>query len=159
MKRGLMLPALLISMAASYGQKVESIDRDGLLELLNRNNDTVYVVNFWATWCSPCVAEIDYFEALHRTQSDDKIKVVLVNLDFPNQMDRRVVPFIKEKGLTALVLNMTEMDYDSWIPDVDSSWSGAIPATLIFRGENSDFIGRELSKEELFDRAAAFSTK
>jgi hypothetical protein len=66
---------------------------------------------------------------------------------------------MEEKELTALVLNMTEMDYDSWIPEVDSEWSGAIPATLIFRGENSKFIGRELSKEELFKAVDPFLNK
>ncbi len=146
-------------MTASYGQTVGSINRDGLIELLNRNNDTVYVVNFWATWCSPCVAEIDYFEALHKSLSDDKLKVILINLDFPNQVDKRVVPFIKEKDLTARVLNMTEMDYNSWIPFVDSNWSGAIPATIIYRGKNREFIGRELSKKELFNVAEAFLTE
>ena len=159
MKHRIMLSVVLFAMTASYGQKVGSIDREELLELLKHNNDTVYVVNFWATWCSPCVAEIGYFEALHRALSDNKLKVVLVNLDFPNQVERRVVPFMEDKGLTALILNMTEMDYNSWIPDVDTDWSGAIPATLIFRGENREFIGRELSKEELFKTADSFLTK
>lgn len=159
MKHGFMLSVVLFSMTASYGQEVGSIDRDELLELLNKDNDTVYVVNFWATWCSPCVAEIGYFEALHKSRSDDKLKVVLVNLDFPNQVDRRVIPFMKEKDLTARVLNMTEMDYNSWIPDVDNEWSGAIPATLIYKGKKREFIGRELSREELFNAAEAFLTK
>ena len=137
------------------GQQVRSIDKNELKEILGRRNDTTYVVNFWATWCSPCVAEIGYFEALHRTYSDSRMKVILVNLDFPNQVERRVVPFMEEKELTAEVMNMTTMDYNSWIPEVESSWSGAIPATLIFRGGHRSFIGRELSRDELFEATKA----
>lgn len=150
MKNSLIIVISLFVLTASYSQKIGSIDRDGLLELLNQNNDTVYVVNFWATWCSPCVAEIDYFESLKKLHADDKLKVILLNLDFPNQVQPRVVPFVKEKNLTSLVLNMTEMNYNSWIPDVDSNWSGAIPATLIWKGINRRFIPGEVSREELF---------
>jgi len=142
---------LSFSLVPAIGQQVRSIDKEGLKDILNLRNDTTYVINFWATWCSPCVAEIGYFEALHRTYSDSLLKVILVNLDFPNQVKRRVVPFMEEKGLTAEVVNMTTMDYNSWIPEVERNWSGAIPATLIYREDHRSFIGRELSRDELFE--------
>jgi thiol-disulfide isomerase/thioredoxin len=142
---------LVLTLTPIVGQEIRSIDKEHLQEILSRHNDTTYVINFWATWCSPCVAEIAYFEALHRTYADSLLKVILVNLDFPSQVERRVVPFMKEKELTSEVLNMTTMDYNSWIPDVDGSWSGAIPATLIFRDGYRSFTGRELSREELFE--------
>ena len=154
-----MVAMALFILTASYGQKVGNIDRDGLLELMNQHNDTIYVLNFWATWCSPCVAEIAYFESLHRMRSDDKLKVVLVNLDFPNQVERRVIPFMVEKELTAPVINMTEMDYNSWIPNVDGNWSGAIPATLIYKGANRRFISGEVSRDELFEAVDSLYAK
>ena len=144
---------LAFSLMPAIGQQVRSIDKEGLKDILNHRNDTTYVINFWATWCSPCVTEIGYFEALHRTYSDSLLKVILVNLDFPNQVERRVVPFMEEKGLTAEVVNMTTMDYNSWIPEVERNWSGAIPATLIYREDHRSFIGRELSRDELFQAA------
>ncbi|MEX0982365.1 MAG: TlpA family protein disulfide reductase [Bacteroidales bacterium] len=156
MKHSLIVAILLFALTASFGQKVGSIDRGELIKLLNHSNDTVYVLNFWATWCSPCVAEIEYFESLHRMLSDNKLKVVLVNLDFPNQLEQRVIPFVEEKKLTAPVMNMTEMDYNSWISIVDSDWSGAIPATLIFKGANRKFIPGEVSREELFEAVDPF---
>lgn len=141
------------------GQNLRSIDKDGISNLLENRNDTTYVINFWATWCSPCVAEIGFFEELHREYSGKPVKVILVNLDFPNQIKARVLPFMKEKNLTACVYNMTDLDYNNWIPLVNNEWSGAIPATLIFNKNEEEFLGRELSRNELFKEIDVFLNK
>ncbi|MCF8225939.1 MAG: TlpA family protein disulfide reductase [Bacteroidales bacterium] len=133
------------------GQNVQPIDKDGLVELLESKNKTTYVVNFWATWCAPCVSEIGYFESLHNVYGNKDVHVKLVNLDFPNQLESRVIPFIKENKITAEVLQMTDLDYNSWISEVDANWSGAIPATLIFKGNEKIFFEGELTREQLFE--------
>lgn len=148
----LILALAIISLAINtFGQNIESIDKDGLLKLIHKNNDTTYVINFWATWCSPCVAEIGFFEEVHQVKKDAKVDVILINLDFPNQVNSRVLPFIEKHGLSAKILNMTDMDYNNWIPSIDENWSGTIPATYIFKGNYSKFIPNELSQEELFE--------
>ena len=133
------------------GQTLQEIDKDGIELLTGKSNDTTYVVNFWATWCSPCVKEIGYFEELHRAYSARKMKVVLVSLDFPNQVEKRLLPFIVEKDISAPVMLMTDLDYDGWIDRVDPSWTGSIPATLIYNSEGRLFLENELTKEELFE--------
>jgi len=140
----------LLSFSQSKAQSVKEIDSDALLALSSSINDTTYVVNFWATWCSPCVKEIGYFEELHRQFTSLNVKVILVSLDFPNQIDRRVIPFLKEKEITAEVLLMTNLDYNSWIDRIDPGWSGSIPATLIYNREKRIFLEKELSRDELF---------
>lgn len=141
----------------TWSQSLGTIDVNGLEELVSRNSDTTYVVNFWATWCSPCVAEIEYFEELHKSSADRKLHVILINLDFPNQVERRLKPFIRERELTAPILNMQNLDYDSWIPLIDSSWSGQIPATLIFRKGKREFYTTEFSRAELFEIVNTFT--
>ena len=146
----ILLLALLVS-AKLAGQIPEEINRKQLLELIGRSNDTTYVVNFWATWCSPCVKEIGYFEELHRIRSKEILKVILISLDFPDRAETLLLPFIKERSIRAPVMLMTDLDYNSWIDQVDPSWSGAIPATLIFKGDQRIFLEQELSREELFE--------
>jgi len=131
------------------GQSYTEIDKEQLLALTSLENDTTYVINFWATWCSPCVKEIAYFEKMHRQYSQSSVKVVLVSLDFPNQAAKRVPSFLSEKEITAPVFLMTNLSYNDWIDQVDPSWSGAIPATLIYRKDQRIFLEQELSMEEL----------
>lgn len=146
------IPVLLcLSSAVVSGQGIAEIDREGLISLTSQTNDTTYVINFWATWCSPCVKEIGYFEELHRKSVSSKMKVILVSLDFPNQVEKRVMPFLEEKKITACVVLMTDLNYNEWIDRVEPSWSGAIPATLIFNKTNRVFLEKELTRDELFE--------
>lgn len=133
----------------AFTQSIREIGREDISHLVQKDSDTCYVINFWATWCSPCVREIGYFEELHREYAGEAVQVLLVSLDFPNQKDSRVLPFLKEKGISAPVLLVTDMDYNGWIDLVDPSWSGALPATLIYRGDKRVFLEKELTKIEL----------
>ncbi len=102
-----------------------------LLPVFNQSNDTTYVVNFWATWCKPCVKELPYFEEAVQAYKGQPVKIILVSLDFPKQIDSRLMPFIREHELQAEVVMLTDPDANSWIPRIADEWSGAIPATLV----------------------------
>jgi len=132
------------------GQTISEIDREGITMLTQKSNDTTYVVNFWATWCSPCVKEISYFEELYRKYNSSTVSVILVSLDFPNQVEKRLLPFIQEKEISAPVLLMTDLNYNGWIDRVDPTWSGALPATLIYNRESRIFLEKELTRDDLF---------
>lgn len=141
--------SILLSFTELPAQLVHPIDADGIEVLSTLSNDSTYVLNFWATWCSPCVKEIEYFEKLHTDRQDPKLKVILISLDFVNQLDSRVIPFLEEKGISAEVRIMTDTDYNSWIDQVDPGWTGAIPATLIYNKDRRVFLEKELSYNEL----------
>lgn len=146
------IPVIIIFFWGSLlvnGQAIPDINREDIVNMVQMRNDTTYVINFWATWCSPCVKEIGLFEELHRENNSAKLRVILVSLDFPNQKERRVIPFLKERGITATVKLVSDLDYNGWIDLVDPSWSGAIPATLIFNSDERIFLEKELSKNEL----------
>lgn len=111
-------------------QKVPVIGLDVLEARLNEGGDTTYIVNFWATWCGPCVKELPYFENVHVNAEGTNRKVLLVTLDFVTQLESKVIPFLKEKQLKSEVLLMDEDNPNKWIPRVSEEWSGALPATL-----------------------------
>ncbi|UPT70152.1 MAG: TlpA family protein disulfide reductase [Flavobacterium sp. JAD_PAG50586_2] len=106
-----------------------------------RNDENVYVINFWATWCAPCIKELPYFEKLH--QQNKNVKVILVSLDSRKDLEKKLIPFIKKKELTAEVILLSDKDYNSWIDKIDKSWSGSIPATLIIKGNQKLFAERD----------------
>jgi thiol-disulfide isomerase/thioredoxin len=116
--------------------------------LLHINNDTTYVVNFWATWCKPCVAELPYFEQLNEAYKAEKVKVLLVSLDFSSQLEKKVIPFLEKRALQSEVILLDDPDANSWIDKVDANWSGAIPATVIFKGTKRGFFERSFESYE-----------
>ena len=115
---------------SGFGQNVPVIGLDDLESRLENGKDTTYVVNFWATWCGPCVKELPYFEALEKANLGKNFKVLLVSLDFANQLGSKVIPFVKKKELVSEVVLMDEDRPNKWIPRVSDKWTGALPATL-----------------------------
>lgn len=128
---------------------VKSYDFSGLESLLKKQNDTTYVVNFWATWCVPCVEELPNFEKMNATSKDKKVKVILVSIDFPKMVESKLLPFIKKHELKSEVVHLNDLDANSWINKVDSTWSGAIPATVIYKKDKRSFYEKSFTFEEL----------
>ena len=116
---------------------------------LNRENDTVYVINFWATWCAPCIKELPYFEQIGEEYREKPLKVLLVSLDFPDKITSQVIPFIRKRNLQSEVILLDAPDANAWIPEVDPNWTGAIPATVIYKKGDRAFYERSFTLEEL----------
>jgi thiol-disulfide isomerase/thioredoxin len=130
-------------------EDLKIVDFEGLKPYLNKTDDKTYIINFWATWCAPCVKELPYFEEITKQYQGKEVEVVLVSLDFPRQFESKLKPFIAEKNLQSEVIALNDMDMNTWIPQVDESWSGAIPATLIYNRDKRQFFEKSLSKQEL----------
>jgi thiol-disulfide isomerase/thioredoxin len=117
----------------------------------NVYNDTTYVINFWATWCIPCVAELPHFEAITEKYKTQKVKVILVSLDFAKTINKQLMPFLAKKNIKSKVVLLNDPDYNAWIDKVNPTWSGGLPATLIFNNKTSfvQFFEKELTFVEL----------
>ena len=116
---------------------------------LHLSNDTTYVINFWATWCPPCRKELPAFEKLNKTYQNKPVKVVLVSLDFPNQVKSSLIPYIEKNKLKSEVLLLNDPDANSWIDKVNKSWSGSIPATLVYNKDKRIFNEGSLTYTKL----------
>ncbi len=112
---------------------------------LHKSNDTTYVINFWATWCKPCVEELPYFEELHRAYQNQPVRVVLVSLDFKHQIETKLLPFLEKHNVESEVVVLYAPNANAWIDKVDSRWSGAIPATVVYRNDDQLFHGEKFN--------------
>ena len=133
----------------SQGIKLGIYDFNGLKPLFEPSNDTLYIINFWATWCKPCVRELPYFERIQEEYKDQGLKVVLVSLDFRPQVEEQLVPYIIRNKLRSEVLVLYDPDANAWIEQVDPSWTGAIPATLFIRNKEKSFYEKSFTYDEL----------
>ena len=148
MKKLILAYVVLLSIPIS-AQNIPRLSFEQLEPWLHQNNDTTYVINFWATWCGPCVKELPHLENIHYKAVKEKqtTKVVLVSLDFPEHYASKLVPFVLEQGLLSQVLFLDDGKANQWMPKVDPSWSGAIPATLIYHGKKRKFIEGPITED------------
>ncbi len=145
---------IFISFSLLSAQTVPTLSYAKLKPLLNQSDDKVHVVNFWATWCAPCIKELPYFEALNKRKN---IEVLLVSLDFPKHKQSRLLPFISKNKLQSKVVLLDDADENYWINDINANWSGAIPATLIYNSQKRDFYERSFTKNELLNLVESFN--
>ncbi|MDD7914372.1 TlpA disulfide reductase family protein [Polaribacter ponticola] len=135
---------------------VKTVTYNELKPLLEKEDGKTYVINFWATWCAPCVKELPYFEKIKEEYADNNVEVLLVSLDFPKQVEKKLIPFINKKKLQSEVILLDDVNEDVWIKAIDESWSGAIPATIIYNSSNRKFYEQSFDYKTLENELKTF---
>lgn len=136
---------------------VKSYTYKELKPLLEKKDaNTTYVVNFWATWCGPCVKELPYFEKIKEEYKSKNVEVLLVSLDFPKQVEKRLIPFINKHKIQSEVVLLDDVNEDYWIKDISEKWSGALPATIIYNTNNRKFYEQSFDYETLAKEVNTF---
>ncbi|ALM21900.1 thioredoxin [Nonlabens sp. MIC269] len=130
------------------------IQREGFINIINEPSEKIQVINFWATWCAPCVEELPYFEKVNSKYDD--VDVVLISLDDVEKVTSTVNPFLKEKEIKSSVYLLDDPYAAEWIPIVDDHWDGAIPVTLIKKGKEKYFINKAVTYDQLEEAIAQF---
>jgi len=121
--------------AAPARDPLPSIDREGYAALVGSRDGRVLVVNMWATWCEPCREEFPDLVRLHRELSPRGLDLVAVSLDTASAVPGEVVPFLEAQGARFPVYVKKPGGDDEFINAIDTSWSGALPATFIYDGK------------------------
>lgn len=145
----LIIFSLFISCNNVKYSDIPIINFDELYSKIDLSTDNTYVINFWATWCSPCVKELPYFEYINQEFSEKNVKVILVSLDFPSQLNTKIKPYIFSKNILSEVVLLDDADINSWVPRVSQRWDGGIPATLIVNKTNYNFYPDPFKKDQL----------
>ena len=133
----------------AYNQDIKVYDFNKFEELLHKNDNKVYVINFWATWCKPCVEEIPAFNQLFDKYQNKDVEIIMVSLDFGGSVQQQVKLFKERHQMEANIIILDDPDSNSWINKVNPDWSGAIPATLIYNKLQRKFYEQSFSFIEL----------
>ncbi len=142
---------LLFTASSLRAQNWQSLKMDALEARMSKGADTVYVVNFWATWCAPCVRELPHFDQLQKSYNGKPLKVLLVSVDAPARAKAALNGFLSRREVSSEVLHLNESKPHEFIDRVAPEWSGSIPATLIIHHKTSRraFHEGEMSEAEL----------
>lgn len=130
-KRIFFLVVLSISVSIASSQAIRKWKMDDVVRSFSKNNDTVYVVNFWATFCKPCIAELPDFIRIAKQYEKQKVKLLLVSLDLPTYYPARIADFAKKNNYNVPIVWLNETNADHFCPMIDKSWSGSIPSTIV----------------------------
>jgi thiol-disulfide isomerase/thioredoxin len=130
--------------AACDAQQVIQLNERGLDSLLHMRRTKPLVMNLWATWCEPCREEFP--DLIKAAKEYPNIDVCIVSADFPDEVDSKIRPFVKELKIPFPVFVSGFRKQEELIDRLDRDWSGALPATFVFtnKGERDTFVvGRQ----------------
>jgi len=150
MKKYLLLFTIILSCSTVRSQHIAKWKMDDVVKSFTRNNDTVYVVNFWATFCKPCIAEIPDFIRIAKQYEKQKVKLLLVSLDLPAYYPEKITAFAKKNNYNVPLAWLNETNADHFCPMIDKSWSGSIPSTIVVNNKTGfrKFVEGEMNGTE-----------
>jgi thiol-disulfide isomerase/thioredoxin len=134
----------------SHAQKIEKWKITDVANLIEKS-DSILVINFWATFCVPCIEEIPDLIKYANIHKKDKVKLYLVSLDLPEYYPNKIKKFVVKKKFITNIAWLDETNADYFCPIVSEKWSGAIPATLIVNTKKGyrQFYEKKLSAIEI----------
>lgn len=125
-------------------------------EFLGKKNDTLYVTNFFATWCGPCVKEIPHFKKKIEELQNQPVKIIFISLDQKEVWNTEVPRFTQEHGIQnhTVLLDGQLLDRNFFTSNF-TQWDGnAIPFTFMRKGEQTDETLGMISEEQLNEKIA-----
>ena len=136
MKRLITVLALLVYSITAQSQEISKWKITDVEKYISSKNSEVLVINFWATFCKPCVAEIPSFIEITDQYKSQNVQLLLVSLDLPSYYPSKIAAFAKKNAFTTNIVWLDETNADYFCPKMDTRWSGSIPATLIINTKN-----------------------
>ncbi|MEE4185808.1 MAG: TlpA disulfide reductase family protein [Gammaproteobacteria bacterium] len=130
--------ALLVAgMPAAAAELITPLDAAGLRNELDAARGNVVVLNFWATWCRPCLEEIPLLQDVADEFAADDFRLVSVSLDEAESMESQVIPFMQKWFPQFASYQSIEYQMDTMVSAVDPNWNEVLPTTYVLARDGS----------------------
>lgn len=141
---------LVLFTSTVFCQKVKKMAITDVEAYIKNSNHPI-LLNFWTTWCAPCVEEIPYFMETVKKYSAEGTELVLVSLDFPSGYPKQINDFIRRKNFSATFFWLNETNAGYFCPKIDARWNGTIPVTLLVNNKTGyrKFFNRPMTDRQI----------
>ncbi len=114
---------------------VDTLNAGQLNEIINNRNGKILFINFWATWCVPCVEEFPDIVKLAESYKEKDVEFLSLSVDLVKEINSAVIPFLQKQKVNFPVFVIPEKESEKVINRVQPDWNGAIPATAVYNRE------------------------
>ncbi len=149
MKKLFLFIITLFFIHISNAQKIKKVSIKDVVMMMDTATNPL-IINFWATWCQPCIHEIPWFENAIEEIKDKNVQLVLVSLDFKTDYPKELEDFVTKKGYKAKVVWLNETNADLFCPPIDKEWNGNIPVTVMINNKKKYkvFYGEQIPEPQ-----------
>jgi thiol-disulfide isomerase/thioredoxin len=146
MKKLLIALVVFLSITCS-AQEIKKIKITDLQKTIAASK-TPLIINFWASYCSPCIKEIPFFEEIVAKNKSTGVRLLLVSLDLRDAYPAKIQAMSKKLNFSSAVVWLDETNADYFCPKVDTAWSGGIPSSLFINNQKGyrKFFETELTR-------------
>ena len=109
---------------------IDTINNTGIAALLKNTSDKLRLINVWATWCGPCIAEFPDFITMNRMYRNRDFEFISISADDPVNKDK-ALKFLQRKEASATNYIYSTDDKYKLIEAIDPKWEGALPYTIL----------------------------
>jgi peroxiredoxin len=138
---------------AAESVSVAPANADALKALRKNDSGKFRLVNFWATWCAPCMVEFHEFITINRMYRHRDFEVVTVSMNRPEEQ-KTVAEFLKKEQASNRNLIFAATDREKLINAFEPEWSGAVPYTVLINPEGKIIYSETGSIDALAVRRA-----
>lgn len=110
--------------------KLSPLDEEALTKLAKNDTDKLLLVNVWATWCGPCVAELPELVTMNRMYRKRNFQMITISLDEPEN-EKAALKVLQEKKVAATNYISAISSKDKFADLLDKDWPGPVPYTLL----------------------------
>lgn len=140
----------LLCASLCFGQQIPSVKVTELAKTIRESKGPL-IVNFWATFCIPCMQEMPHFQQMAEKYKAQGVSILFVSLDLKGYYPDSIIKAVKKHNIFQPVAWLNETNADYFCPKIDSSWSGGMPSSLLVNNATNyhRFFEEQMSAEEL----------